>query len=61
MADFNVLATIEKYDTLSDAWETAYFELPQPLAKLGACLIDRSSIFICGGMSAEFEATGETY
>jgi len=28
MADFNILQSIEKYDTLSDAWETVFFELP---------------------------------
>lgn len=28
MADFNVLQSIEKYDSLSDAWETVFFELP---------------------------------
>ncbi len=61
MADFNILQSIEKYDTLTDLWETVFFELPQPLAKLGACLLDRSSIMICGGMSADFEATAECY
>lgn len=28
MYDFTILNTIEKYDTLSDAWETVFFELP---------------------------------
>ena len=61
MLDFTILKTIEKYDSLSDAWETVFFELPQPLAKLGACMLDRQSIIICGGMSADFEATRECY
>jgi len=61
MSDFTVLAVIEKYDTLSDAWETVFFELPQPLAKLGACILDRSSILVCGGMNADFEATQESF
>lgn len=61
MHDFNILQTIEKYDTIADTWVTVYFMLPRPLAKLGACLIDREAIFICGGMSSDFEARKEVY
>ena len=46
---------------MADVWDTVFFELPQPLAKLGACLLDRTSILICGGMSADFEAMRECY
>lgn len=28
MADFNVLSSVEKYDSLADFWDTVYFELP---------------------------------
>ena len=28
MQDFSILQSIEKYDTLADAWETVFFELP---------------------------------
>lgn len=38
-----------------------YFTLPRPLAKLGATLIDRTFILICGGMSGDYEAKKETY
>ena len=41
MLDFTILQSIEKYDSLADSWETVFFELPQPLAKLGACILDR--------------------
>jgi len=61
MHDFNILATIEKYDTIADTWVTVYFQLPRPLAKIGVCLIDRDAIFICGGMSTDFEARKDVY
>ena len=53
--DFNVLQTIEKYDTISDSWVSLQFKLPLPLAKSGAVVIDNRSVLICGGMSADFE------
>jgi N-acetylneuraminic acid mutarotase len=59
--DFNVLQTIEKYDTISDNWVSVYFKLPVALAKLGAAVIDNHSVMICGGMSAELEAVSDVY
>jgi N-acetylneuraminic acid mutarotase len=61
MHDYNVLSTIEKYDTISDTWVTVYFVLPRPLAKMGICLVEREAFFILGGMSSDFEARKETY
>jgi N-acetylneuraminic acid mutarotase len=61
MHDFTVLQTIEKYDTSTDSWQTLFFSLPLPLAKLGAVLVDRASILICGGMSSDFEAKKECF
>jgi len=40
---------------------TLFFTLPMPLAKLGAVLVDRSQILICGGMSSDFEAKQECF
>ncbi len=31
------------------------------MAKLGVCLIDREAIFVCGGMSTDFESRKEVY
>jgi N-acetylneuraminic acid mutarotase len=59
--DFNVLQTIEKYDSHSDTWLSVYFKLPIPLAKLGACVVDNNYILICGGMSADCEPTRNVY
>jgi hypothetical protein len=53
--DFNVLQTIEKYDSLADNWVSVYFKLPVPLAKHGAAVVDNRSVLICGGMSSDFE------
>ena len=53
--DFNVLQTIEKYDTIADSWVALFFKLPVPLAKLGVCVVDNRSVLICGGMSSDFE------
>ena len=61
MHDYNVLTTIEKYDTIADQWVTVYFQLPRPLAKMGVCLVEREAIFIIGGMSTDFEARKEVY
>jgi N-acetylneuraminic acid mutarotase len=53
--DYNVLQTIEKYDTLQDHWVSVYFKLPMPLSKLGCVSIDSKQVLICGGMSTDFE------
>ena len=59
--DYTVIQTIEKYDSVSDAWLSVYFKLPVPLAKHGMVVVDNKSILICGGMSADFEPTRTTY
>jgi Kelch motif len=61
MHDFNVIQTIEKYDSISDAWLQVYFKLPMPLAKLGAVVVDNKSILVCGGMSSDCEPTRNVY
>ena len=61
MHDLQILSTIEKYDTITDTWITVFFTLPKPLAKMGASLIDRKSILICGGMSSDFEAKKDVF
>lgn len=59
--DYSVIQTIEKYDSISDAWLSVYFKLPIPLAKHGAVVVDNKSILICGGMSSDFEPTKTSY
>lgn len=61
MHDYSILQNIEKYDTIADVWNTMYFKLPLPLAKLGSCLISDTSILIAGGMSKDFEPSEKTY
>lgn len=61
MHDYSVLQSIEKYDTLNDTWTKMFFRLPKPIAKLGSCLLDDNNIFICGGMSKDFEPSNETW
>lgn len=61
MHDFNILQTIEKYDSVSDAWLSVYFKLPIPLAKHGATVVDNKSILICGGMSTDCEPLRNVY
>lgn len=38
--DYDVLQSIEKYDTIIDNWVTLYVKLPVPLAKLGVSLTE---------------------
>ena len=38
--DYEVLQTIEKFDSVLDNWLTLYVKLPVPLAKLGVCSVD---------------------
>jgi hypothetical protein len=38
--DYEVLASIEKFDSVLDNWLTLYVKLPVPLAKLGVCSVD---------------------
>lgn len=59
--DYTVIQTIEKYDSISDAWLSVYFKLPVPLAKHGMTVVDNKSILICGGMSSDFEPTRTVY
>lgn len=59
--DFQVIQTIEKYDTISDSWLQVYFKLPMPLAKLGAVVVDNKQILVCGGVSDNFEPTRAAY
>lgn len=61
MNDYTVLQSIEKYDTLNDNWVKMYFKLPKPIAKLGSCLLNDSTIFIAGGMSKDFEPTADCW
>lgn len=56
LSDYNILNSIEKYDTITDTWISLYFKMPMPLAKLGTCSMpDKKTIFIFGGMSADYE------
>ena len=61
MQDYNILESVEKYDSISDTWSIMYFSLPKPLAKLGICLLTDDTILIVGGMSKDFEPSNETY
>ena len=61
MHDYQVLQSIEKYDSLADTWHKMYFKLPKPMAKLGTCLQDDHTILIAGGMSKDFEPTAEVW
>lgn len=53
--DFQMLMTIEKYDTITDTWLTLYYKLPYPLANHAAVAIDKRNILIMGGMSTDFD------
>lgn len=55
--DYQVLNNIEKYDVITDTWVSLYYKLPLPLAKLGACTIDKKTIMIAGGITADYEAS----
>ena len=61
MSDYNILQSIEKYDSLNDTWSRMYFRLPKPLSKLGCVLLDDNNILIAGGMSKDFEPSNETW
>ena len=61
MHDYTVLQSIEKYDSLNDSWVKMYFKLPKPLAKLGTCLLNDSTIYIAGGMSKDFDPTPDCW
>ena len=62
MHDYQVLQSIEKYDTLADTWNVMYFKLPKPIAKLGAVIIDNpEGILIAGGMTKDFEPVADVY
>ena len=53
--DYDVLQSIEKFDSVLDNWLTLYVKLPIPLAKLGVAPIDSSKqIAVVGGMSGTF-------
>jgi len=53
--DYDMLNTIEKYDTITDTWITLYFKLPYPMANHAAIAIDKRNILILGGMSKDYE------
>ena len=62
MHDYQVLQSIEKYDALADTWNTMYFKLPRPMAKLGAVVCDEpEGILIAGGMNKDFEPTSDVF
>ena len=53
--DYEVLQTIEKYDSMLDNWLTLYVKLPNPLAKLGVTPMDQTrQIAVVGGMNGTF-------
>jgi len=53
--DYEVLSTIEKFDSVLDNWLTLYVKLPNPLAKMGCVTIDNSrTILIAGGMDGTY-------
>ena len=51
--DYDMLNTIEKYDTITDTWITLYFKQPFPMANHAAIAIDKRNILILGGMSSD--------
>lgn len=55
--DYQILNNVEKYDSITDTWISLYFKLPSPLAKMAAVAIDKRSILLLGGMSADYEPT----
>ena len=61
MHDYQVLQSVEKYDTLADTWNKMYFKLPKPIAKLGSVLATDNTIIIAGGMSKDFEPSAEVW
>lgn len=61
MQDYTIIDSIEKYDSITDAWTIMYFKLPKPLAKLGSVLLTDEQILIVGGMSRDFEPSAETF
>jgi N-acetylneuraminic acid mutarotase len=61
MHDYQILKSIEKYDSLADTWTVMYFQMPKPLAKLGSVLIGEQAIMIVGGMSGTFEPSNEVW
>jgi hypothetical protein len=61
MHDYTVLQSIEKFDSLNDTWIKMYFKLPKPIAKLGTCLLNDTTIFIAGGMSKDFDPSPDCW
>jgi hypothetical protein len=59
--DYQVLNNVEKYDVITDTWVSLYYKLPIPLAKLGAWVIDKKTIMIAGGITADYEASDSWY
>jgi len=59
--DYQVLNNIEKYDVITDTWVSLYYKLPIPLAKFGSCAIDKNTIMIAGGITADFELSSSSY
>ncbi len=53
--DYEMLCTIEKYDTITDTWITLYYKLPYPLASHAAVSLDKRNIIILGGMTSDYE------
>jgi|LauGreDrversion4_2_1035121.scaffolds.fasta_scaffold643164_2 hypothetical protein len=53
--DYDVLQSIEKYDSVLDSWITLLVKLPVPLAKMGAAATDGArQVVILGGMNATY-------
>jgi len=46
---------------ITDTWVSLYYKLPIPLAKLGACMLDKKTIIIAGGIAADYEASDSCY
>lgn len=53
--DYEMLLTIEKYDSITDTWITLHYKQPYPLANHAAVSIDKRNILIMGGMSNDYD------
>ncbi|TNV72831.1 hypothetical protein FGO68_gene4104 [Halteria grandinella] len=53
--DFEMLMTIEKYDSITDTWITLHYKLPYPLTNHAAVATDKRNILIMGGMSTDYD------
>jgi len=59
---FEVLPSIEKYDSVLDNWLTLYVKLPTPLSKMGVTSLDQSRlVLVVGGMDGVYTKQRATW